>query len=101
MQRWFLVMLFGLLILSHANRADAQHSVARQWNEVQLDAVRRDFARPTVHARNLFHAAILMYDAWAAFDPVADTYLLGNTIGSYTCKFNGISSPAAHPTDAT
>lgn len=94
MQRWFLVMLFGLLILSHANRADAQHSVARQWNEVQLDAVRRDFARPTVHARNLFHAAILMYDAWAAFDPVADTYLLGNTIGSYTCKFNGISSPA-------
>lgn len=94
MKRGYVAFLLGLAVLTQPNLSLAQHSVARQWNEVQLEAVRNDLARPTVHARNLFHAAILMYDAWAAFDPVADTYLLGNTIGSYTCKFNGISSPA-------
>ena len=30
-------------------------SVARQWNDLLLHAIRNDFARPTVHARNLFH----------------------------------------------
>lgn len=90
-----LVSWLGVIgLLACVDIANAQHSVARQWNEVQLDAVRRDFARPTVHARNLFHAAIIMYDAWATFDNVAETYLLGKTVGNYTCKFNGINSPA-------
>ncbi len=89
-----ILVIAGVSLAALTVASYAQHSVARQWNEVQLDAVRRDFARPTVHARNLFHAAIIMYDAWAAYDPVADTYLLGNTIGTFTCKFNGISSPA-------
>ncbi len=94
MERKLAVFFFVAVVLACSDLARAQHSAARQWNEVQLNAVRRDFARPTVHARNLFHAAIIMYDAWAAYDPVADTYLLGNTVGNYTCKFNGISSPA-------
>ena len=55
----------------------AQHSAAREWNEKLLDAIRNDFARPPVHARNLFHTSIAMWDAWAAYDPVALTYLLG------------------------
>ncbi len=45
------------------------HSVARQWNEVLLQAIRKDFARPTIHARNLFHVSGAMWDAYAAFDP--------------------------------
>ena len=40
-------------------------SVARMWNEALLDAIRKDLARPTVHARNLFHMSAAMYDAWA------------------------------------
>src|SRR6186713_1807562 len=44
------------------------HSVARQWNEVLLQAIRRDFARPTVHARNLFHVSGAMWDAFASYD---------------------------------
>jgi len=72
----------------------AQHSVARQWNEVLLEAIRHDLARPTVHARNLFHASIAMYDAWAAYDTIAQTYLLGKTVGGYTCPFSGIGAPA-------
>ena len=37
-----------------------------------LDGIRGDFARPTVHARNLYHVSAAMYDAWAAYDPIAD-----------------------------
>jgi hypothetical protein len=47
------------------------HSIARQWNEELLGAIRRDFARPTVHARNLFHTSAAMWDAWAAYDESA------------------------------
>jgi hypothetical protein len=43
-------------------------SAARQWNEELLEAIRRDFARPTIHARNLFHVSAAMWDAWAAYD---------------------------------
>ena len=46
--------------------ADRNHSVARLWDEALLDAIRRDFPRPTVHARNLYHVSAAMWDAWAA-----------------------------------
>ena len=46
-------------------------SIARQWNEQLLSAIRLDEARPTVHARNLFHISVAMWDAWAAFDDQA------------------------------
>jgi hypothetical protein len=42
--------------------------VARQWNEVTLDAIRNDLPAPTVHARNLYHSSTAMFDAWAAYD---------------------------------
>ncbi len=57
--------------------AIAQHpewSVARRWDEALLDAVRRALPAPTVHARNLFHTSAAMWDAWAAYDPVAAGY---------------------------
>ncbi len=50
-------------------------SVARQWNEELLAAVRLDTPRPTVHARNLFHMSVAMWDAWAAYDDTASQYL--------------------------
>lgn len=53
-----------------------QRSVARAWNEQLLAAIRIDSPRPTVHARNLFHVSLAMYDAWAAFDPAAQPALL-------------------------
>lgn len=45
--------------------------VARQWNEELLEAIRRDFARPTIHARNLFHVSAALWDAFAAYDAEA------------------------------
>ena len=71
----------------------AQHSVARDWNEELLEAIRKDFARPTVHARNLFHSAVVMYDSWAVFDSQANTIFLGKNFQNYTCQFNGIVTP--------
>ncbi|HQW81048.1 MAG TPA: vanadium-dependent haloperoxidase [Pseudomonadota bacterium] len=53
-----------------------QRSVARAWNEQLLAAIRIDAPRPTVHARNLFHVSMAMYDAWTAFDPVAQPVLV-------------------------
>jgi hypothetical protein len=51
-------------------------SIARRWDEQILNAIRRDIPRPTVHARNLFHLSAAMWDAWAAYDDVADGYLV-------------------------
>jgi hypothetical protein len=65
-------------------------SVARAWNEVVLRGIRNDFARPTVHARNLFHTSAAMYDAWAVFDPTAETYLLGRQVEGFTCALGSL-----------
>lgn len=67
-------------------------SVARQWNEALLAAIRKDFARPTVHARNLFHTSVAMYDAWAVFDSKAKTYLLGNEVHGFKSEFKGFTT---------
>lgn len=64
-------------------------SVARLWNEALLQAIRKDFARPTVHARNLFHISMAMYDAWAVYDAQAETYLLGKEINGFRSTFKG------------
>ncbi len=68
---------------------DQDKSAARNWNEALLSAIRLDLARPTVHARNLFHSSAVMYDLWAVFDPSADTFFLGRTVGGFRCAFNG------------
>lgn len=70
------------------------YSVARKWNEVLLEGIRGDFARPTVHARNLHHITAAMYDAWAVYHPSALQYFLGNTIHGVTIPFSGISAVA-------
>jgi len=56
--------------------APAGQSVARVWNEQLLALIRQVVPAPTVHARNLFHLAAATWDAWAAYDPVADGYFV-------------------------
>ncbi len=58
--------------------APAEHpewTVARRWDEALLDAIRRALPNPPVHARNLFHTSVAMWDAWAAYDPTANGYV--------------------------
>ena len=45
----------------------SEPSVARRWNDLLLESIRNDRARPVVHARNLFHISAAMWDAWAVF----------------------------------
>jgi Domain of unknown function (DUF6851) len=73
--------LAGALLLTCltalAPSLSAQQSVARQWNELLLESIRHDLARPTVHARNLYHISAAMYDAWATYDTTAKCVLFG------------------------
>lgn len=90
------VITFSLLtILTFSTTIQATESVARQWSEVLLEAIREDFARPTIHARNLFHVSVAMYDSYAVYDTTCSTYFLGKTVDGFTCPFNGISLPTA------
>lgn len=91
---FFLPFFLLLLFSTHSFQVTAQHSAAREWNEALLFAIRNDFARPTVHARNLFHASIVMYDAWAVYDDQAQPYFLGDTLNGFSCPFTGVSTPA-------
>ena len=50
-------------------------SIARRWIEQALDSIRRDIPHPPVHARNLHHLAIALFDAWAAYDPEIEGYV--------------------------
>ncbi len=90
MRNFLLAISFLFLFISETQ---AQHSVAREWNEVMLAAIRNDFARPTIHARNLWHTSMGMYDAWAIFDDEAETFLLGKTVSGFNCNFNGFPTP--------
>ena len=57
------LIIFGLLIFIFTFEKDKEvQSIARIWNEQVLSAIRLDYARPTVHARNLYHTSIAMYD---------------------------------------
>ena len=59
-----------IAVLALFSHVQAQ-SVARQWIDECLQAIRTDFPAPTVHARNLYHLSAAMYDAWASYDSVA------------------------------
>tara|TARA_R110002050_G_scaffold202806_1_gene338047 strand:- start:56050 stop:60141 length:4092 start_codon:yes stop_codon:yes gene_type:complete len=76
---------------------DYTKSVARLWNEALLEAIRNDYARPTVHARNLFHTSIAMYDAWAVYNEMATPYLLGKQVHEYTSEFNSFKTTEPVP----
>ncbi|MYE12372.1 MAG: hypothetical protein F4X99_12095 [Gammaproteobacteria bacterium] len=69
-------------------------SVARRWNEVLLQSIRNDFARPTVHARNLFHVSAAMYDAWSVLEDRGAAWLLGRERASESCSFAGMPDAA-------
>jgi hypothetical protein len=91
MIRWPLP--FALIAMCSSAVSAQESSVARQWNEELLTAITRDLARPPVHARNLFHVSAAMYDAWSAYDPVSEPFLLGRTRGTYHSAFDGAPLP--------
>ncbi len=67
--------LLAVTVALSGASVQAQHSEAREWNELLLESIRKDFARPTVHARNLYHTSVAMWDAWATYSPTAECVL--------------------------
>ncbi|HEV7863253.1 MAG TPA: vanadium-dependent haloperoxidase [Acidimicrobiia bacterium] len=51
-----------------------------RWNGVLLDAIRSTTTPPTIGSRALAIVHTCMYDAWAAYDPVAVGTRLGGTL---------------------
>ena len=85
-----LVAVAGCSDGSSPQTVDARDpSVARLWNDALLDAIRKDLARPTVHARNLFHMSAAMYDAWALYSDSATPYLAGTELNGFDCPMDG------------
>jgi hypothetical protein len=77
--RWIrgglMILVVGLCGPGAALSATAAQSIARDWNEQILSAIRLDTPHPPAHARNLFSLSVCMYDAWAAYDDVAVGYV--------------------------
>ena len=80
-----LTAVLGSAVNSHSA---ASNSVARVWNERALAAIRQDTPHPPAQARNYFSFSVAMYDAWAAYDPVAVGYV-------YRGKHTAADIPAA------
>ena len=72
-------------------------SIARLWGEVTLQAIREDYARPPVHARNLFHVGVAMYDSWALYHQGASTYLIGHDRRGFDATLTHAAPSAADP----
>lgn len=83
-------LLFLLVYLSSTSNISAQESIAETWTEHLLFAIKNDFARPTVHARNLYHSSVAMHDAWAAYDASTSFYFLGETHWGQFIPFDGV-----------
>ena len=87
------ILVLGLLCLPFGTIFSQNESIVRKWNELLLHAIRTDFARPTVHARNLYHLSLAQYDCYQAFDPSASTFLLGKSIQGFSAPYNGFPVP--------
>ena len=61
-------------------RAAAGDSLVVRWNEETLEAIRNVRRGPTVNARALAIIHTAIYDAWAAYDPVAVGTRLGASL---------------------
>lgn len=89
----FLILFSALFLFK--TEVDAQNtSIAQFWSQQLLKSIRKDFARPPVHARNLYHMSIAMHDAWAVYSPSAETYFLGKNVNGFTAAFVGVPVPA-------
>ena len=72
---------------------DISLPISRQWNDMLLASIRRDFARPPVHARNLFHLSVAMWDIWATYNGGCP-FLLGQSNQGFESFFAPFPLPA-------
>lgn len=93
MKRLLPLFLVSLLALGAQPAQGSGGSIAKQWNEELLHAIRNSRARPTVHARNLYHWSVVAYDARAAYHPNVKPFMLGDTLHGVFIPFKGVPEP--------
>lgn len=93
MKKILLLLLTVQVFFAEQTQAQTT-SIAQFWSMQLLKSIRKDFARPPVHARNLYHISIAMHDAWAVYSPNAETYFLGKNVNGFTAAFLGVPPPA-------
>ena len=91
MRQLITYIIFSLSILFTVGVSAQNVTVAHEWNETLLQSIRKDFARPTVHSRNLWHTSAAMYDLWALSEDSASPYFLGNTVDGFSFPFKSFS----------
>jgi hypothetical protein len=90
----FATIITLCLTLTGVLQAQSTENIAQIWNEEVLEGIRNDFARPTVHARNLLHTNIAMYDCWSAYDQgPSETFFLGKSWSGFEFPFEGVAIP--------
>lgn len=87
MKRLMILIVFASL-QSITAQGQEDHSIARVWNEILLESIRNDRARPVVHARNLFHLSAGHYDLWAVMSGQGTPFFLGNEINGIDFAFD-------------
>ena len=90
---FFLSLLLAAAAPAVAQTATPEHSVARRWNEQLLEAIRNDFARPVVHARNLYHSSAAMYDCWSLITGQGAPALMGTFQNGFYLNIDRDSIP--------
>ncbi len=78
--RVFLRPFILLLLLCAATKAMAADNAVVQWNDAMLQAIRNTRMAPPIAARALAIVHTSIYDAWAAYDPVAVGTRLGGSL---------------------
>ena len=68
-----------------------EHRVARRWIEQNLAAIRLEIPEPPVHARNLYHLSLTLFEVWALFDEAQPPLLVEGVVeplrrGEYTSE---------------
>ena len=93
----FWSLMFACVLSVTGTFGQIDENVAHTWNEELLEGIRNDFARPTVHARNLLHTSVAMYDIWTAYDEngTAQPFFLGSEWAGFPCPFEGIDIPTS------
>ncbi len=87
-----IAVFFYLIPIAHVGLAQ-QHNIARIWNEAVLMAIRNDFARPPVQARNLYHISLAMYEAYAAYDSLYELHVFSKYDRSFHCEWFDFPKP--------
>lgn len=89
----YLVCLFALIFVV-GQAQEEEKSVARQWMDAHLKAIKYDGLGPTIHSRSLYQLSVGMYDAWVVYKGDKEqTVFLGKGFGDYACGFEDFPLP--------